>query len=65
MSICASIPSEGPGLLYAVRRTCGEKATCQEICTDAKLRKQGMNKSLILSFLHFYETGAYADWKGP
>ena len=42
MSICASIPSEGPGLMYAVRRTCGEKATCKDICTDAKLRKQGI-----------------------
>ena len=42
MSICASIPSEGPGLLYAVRRTCGEKATCKDICTDVKLRKQGI-----------------------
>ena len=41
MSICASIPSEGPGLMYAVRRTCGEKATCKDICTDSKLRKQG------------------------
>ena len=41
MSICASIPSEGPGLLYAVRRTCGEKSTCRDICTDPKLRKQG------------------------
>ena len=44
MSICASIPSEGPGLMYAVRRTCGEKSTCKDICTDAKLRKQGMPK---------------------
>merc|ERR1719354_1274496 len=29
MSVCASIPSEGPGLLYAVRRTCGEKSRSQ------------------------------------
>merc|ERR550534_3300652 len=36
MSVCASIPSEGPGLLYAVRRTCGEKSTCKDICTDQK-----------------------------
>ena len=48
MSICASIPSEGPGLLYAVRRTCGEKATCKDICTDPKLRKQGK----FLAVLH-------------
>ena len=48
MSICASIPSEGPGLLYAVRRTCGEKATCKDICTDPKLRKQGK----FLAILH-------------
>ena len=47
MSICASIPSEGPGLMYAVRRTCGEKATCKDICTDAKLRKQGRHIKLI------------------
>ena len=50
MSICASIPSEGPGLIYAVRRTCGEKATCKDICTDPKLRKQGMfNKRSAIS----------------
>merc|ERR550534_1509880 len=36
MSVCASIPSEGPGLLYAVRRTCGEKSTCKDICNDQK-----------------------------
>lgn len=47
MSVCASIPSEGPGLLYAVRRTCGEKSTCKDICTDQKLRHQG--KSLVFS----------------
>lgn len=41
MSICASIPGEGPGLLYAVRRTCGEKSTCKDICSDPKLKKQG------------------------
>eukprot|EP00794_Sanderia_malayensis_P020642 gene20642-22677_t len=60
MSICASIPSEGPGLLYAVRRTCGEKATCQEICTDAKLRKQGPKEVQSLQWtcsesLHVYK----------
>lgn len=41
MSICAALPSEGPGLIYAVRRTCGEKPTCKDICTDHQLRKQG------------------------
>ena len=41
MSICAALPSEGPGLIYAVRRTCGEKPTCKDICTDHALRKQG------------------------
>ena len=41
MAICASIPSDGPSLVYAVRRTCGEKATCRDSCTDAKLREQG------------------------
>ena len=46
MSICASIPSEGPGLLYAVRRTCGEKSTCKDICMDPKLRKQGKRMKL-------------------
>ena len=42
MSICAALPSEGPGLIYAVRRTCGEKPTCKDICTDHALRKQGL-----------------------
>ncbi|XP_004210545.1 uncharacterized protein LOC100202164 isoform X2 [Hydra vulgaris] len=60
MSICASIPSEGPGLLYAVRRTCGEKSTCKDICTDPKLRKQGPKEvqSLIWACsesLHVYK----------
>lgn len=60
MSICASIPSEGPGLLYAVRRTCGEKATCKEICTDPKLRKQGPKEVQNLQWacaesLHVYK----------
>ena len=53
MSICASIPSEGPGLLYAVRRTCGEKATCKDICTDPKLRKQGKSLAIL------YTAGIY------
>jgi len=60
MSICASIPSEGPGLMYAVRRTCGEKATCKDICTDAKLRKQGPKEVQSLQWtcsesLHVYK----------
>jgi len=60
MSICASIPSEGPGLLYAVRRTCGEKATCKDICTDPKLRKQGPKEVQSLQWgcsesLHVYK----------
>ncbi|XP_065069155.1 uncharacterized protein LOC135694375 [Rhopilema esculentum] len=60
MAICASIPSEGPGLLYAVRRTCGEKATCKDICTDAKLRKQGPKEVQNLQWactesLHVYK----------
>lgn len=40
MSICAAIPSDGPGLIYAVRRTCGEEVDCKTICTDPKLRHQ-------------------------
>lgn len=60
MSICASIPSEGPGLLYAVRRTCGEKATCKDVCTDPKLRKQGPKEVQNLQWacsesLHVYK----------
>ncbi|CAH3024075.1 unnamed protein product [Porites evermanni] len=41
MATCAAIPSNGPGLIYAIRRTCGEKANCKDICTDPKLRQQG------------------------
>lgn len=60
MSVCASIPSEGPGLLYAVRRTCGEKSTCKDICTDQKLRHQGPKEVQSLQWacsesLHVYK----------
>ena len=60
MSICASIPSDGPGLIYAVRRTCGEKANCQNICTDSKLRQQGDSEVRRLTWsctesLHVYK----------
>ena len=47
MSICSAIPSEGPGLIYAVRRTCGEKMTCRDICKDKSLMKQGITELLI------------------
>lgn len=50
MSICAALPSEGPGLIYAVRRTCGEKPTCKDICTDHALRKQG----LLIFYINSY-----------
>jgi len=60
MSICAALPSEGPGLIYAVRRTCGEKPTCKDICTDHALRKQGPHEVQGLNWacsesLHVYK----------
>jgi hypothetical protein len=60
MSICAALPSEGPGLIYAVRRTCGEKATCKDICTDHALKKQGPKEVQSLQWacqesLHVYK----------
>lgn len=60
MSICASLPSEGPSLVYAVRRTCGEKETCKDICTDHQLRKQGPKEVQGLAWtclesLHVYK----------
>jgi len=60
MSICAALPSEGPGLIYAVRRTCGEKPTCKDICTDHALRKQGPKEVQSLQWacqesLHVYK----------
>ena len=42
MSICASVPTHTSGTIFAVRRTCGEKATCKSICENPSLRKNGM-----------------------
>ena len=62
MGICASIPAEGPGLNYAVRRTCGEheEFTCKQICTDAKLIQQSPTEVQKLTWtcaesLHVYK----------
>lgn len=62
MAICASIPVEGPGLNYAVRRTCGEEElrTCKDICTDPKLIQQSPKEVQQLTWkcaesLHVYK----------
>ncbi|KAJ7365428.1 hypothetical protein OS493_005535 [Desmophyllum pertusum] len=60
MATCAAIPSSGPGLIYAVRRTCGEKPNCKDICTDHALRKQGPKEVQNLAWhckesLHVYK----------
>ncbi|XP_027044420.1 uncharacterized protein LOC113672341 [Pocillopora damicornis] len=60
MATCAAIPSNGPGLIYAVRRTCGEKPDCKHICTDKKLREQGPKEVHNLTWdctesLHVYK----------
>ena len=62
MGICASIPAEGPGLNYAVRRTCGEHEllTCKQICTDSRLIQQSPKEVQKLSWtcaesLHVYK----------
>ncbi|XP_048586089.1 uncharacterized protein LOC116611361 isoform X1 [Nematostella vectensis] len=60
MSICSAIPADGPGLIYAVRRTCGDKDDCRKICTDPKLREQGPKEVQQLTWnctesLHVYK----------
>ncbi len=62
MGVCASIPAEGPGLNYAVRRTCGEHEvlTCKQICTDSKVIQQSPKEVQKLSWtcaesLHVYK----------
>lgn len=60
MATCAATPMEGPGLVYAIRRTCGEKEDCRRICSDPKLRQQGPPEVRKLSWdciesLHVYK----------
>lgn len=62
MGICASIPTEGPGLNYAVRRTCGEheQLTCKQICKDKALIEQSPKEVQKLTWtcaesLHVYK----------
>ena len=46
MSVCASIPTDGPGYIYAVRRKCGESYNCQTICDGSRFRNTGNNFQL-------------------
>lgn len=56
MSVCASVAAYR-GYVFAVKRKCGEKATCQQICTSNKVAKQvkrGKNKPNCAESLHIW-----------
>ena len=61
MSVCAALPTDGPGLMYAVRRTCGTAETCEYICTESALREQAPTEVQSLTWscvesLHVYKS---------
>jgi hypothetical protein len=52
MGLCASIPAEGPGLNYAMRRTCGKHEYSRAI---KYVRTEALYSWTCVEFLHVFK----------